>query len=188
MSPRRNYSRHAAPVVLAGLVIAMLTACGTTAGTAGDATSAESTDSALGGNSLDCDETKAVDQAVCDDLTEAKTEDGDPSCELADGSAVWTLPLAQYPPDDQAIRCAVPDEKALFEALSTYGGQIDGIADLGTEGNADYNIFYLVRGGCFGEPTYWPATANWSTAKGTSPYLTAERFGTAQEVVDAICA
>ena len=128
-----------------------------------------------------------VDDAICDDLNEAVDEDSDQACELADGSAVWTPAFADFNPE-RPVRCGVVDEAGFFEALAGYGGQIDGVADLGTPGAPDYNIFYVVRGNCAGEPTFWPATGSWSRYKGTSPSLTDERFATAAELVQAICA
>lgn len=177
---------HAAVAALAGsVVLAVLTGCSTardvpvSGGSSGSAASSES-------GSLDCDDTTTVDQAVCDDLNDATADDPELPCDLADGSAVWTPAFADLNPD-RPVRCAVPDEAELFQAMASYGAQVDGVSDLGSEGAADYNIFYLMRGGCGGEPTYWPATNSWSRFKGTSPRLTDERFPNGKDVVTAIC-
>lgn len=169
------------------LLLLVLSACGAMPGgddigsnTSGDALASDES------SSLDCDESSLVDEIVCDDLNEALDEDPAPPCELADGSSVWTPAFANFNPD-RPVRCAVVDEAGLFAALVGYGAQIDGVGDVGAEGTADHNIFYVVRGACHGEPTYWPATATWSQYKGTSPSLTDQRFGNAQEAVDAIC-
>ncbi|WP_375384014.1 hypothetical protein [uncultured Microbacterium sp.] len=179
-------STHAAVAALAGcVVLAVLTGCSTvrdvpaSAGANGGAAASEA-------GSLDCDDSATVDQAVCDDLNDATADDPEQPCDFADGSAVWTPAFADFNPD-RPVRCAVPGEAELFQAMAGYGAQVDGVSDLGTEGSADYNIFYLMRGSCGGEPTYWPATDSWSRFKGTSPRLTDERFPTGKDVVTAIC-
>ncbi|QTE30328.1 hypothetical protein [Pengzhenrongella sicca] len=139
-----------------------------------------------GTGSIECDPNSAVDQAVCDDLGDSLNQDSSQGpCTLADGSAVFTPALAEAA--NLPVRCQVPDEAELFAALATHGATIDGIADLGNEGEPDYNVFYVVWE-CGGQPTYWPATGIWSRYKGTSPSLTDERFASASELVDAICA
>lgn len=177
---------HAAVATLVGsVVLAILTGCSSVRDIpASDGANSGAVSSEAG--SLECDDTATVDQAVCDDLNDATADDPGQQCDLADGSAVWTPAFADFNPD-RPVRCVVPGEAELFQTMASYGAQIDGVADLGSEGSADYNIFYLMRGSCGGEPTYWPATDSWSRFKGTSLHLTDERFATGKDVVTAIC-
>ncbi len=184
--PHHSYGRIVAGAASAAVLALLLTACSTPTTSGGSDATAESTQSdTTDQGALECTDT-TVDDAVCDDLNEAIDDSADQPCSLADGSAVWTPAMAEFNPDSPA-RCGVPDEAAFFAALAANGAQIDGVADMGTEGTADYNIFYIVRGGCGGEPTYWPATNSWSRFKGSSPSLTDERFATPADVVTAIC-
>ena len=169
------------PRLIPTALIAILAAAGLTSCAAPVAQSDAGSDSTV----CDPNSTAGIDSLVCDDLNDEAAGGAAPAtCDLASGDGVFTEGFAAVADSTAALRCSVPADADLIASYAANGLTLDNIVDLGSPGDADYNIFYLSIGACITEVTYWPATNDYTPYKGTSTQLGAH-FATPAEATAA---
>lgn len=143
------YRRMRPAVVTLGLSLAFLTGCSSNQGTADAQPTSEPT-GASNTHSSDAAPNTNGDTSASPQ-PHGNRADAETDCHLVDATDVLTEPTRRRGLSGEEIRCLVPDDAAVIEALRTRGLQLDSMQYEGSEGDDDVilRVHYRIKGeGC----------------------------------------